>query len=130
MASPDRGAEPTILRVFELKEFLVSTGSIGGQVIARRRPAVRVGHYNHMDYVRALAAMSMVTLFVSIEFISVSLGFTRHFGDLTRSAVHFVGTVNVLIAMGAVVLIALVTFLVRRFPVSDAACAALTREDR
>ncbi len=103
---------------------------IGTQIIERRRPAVRVTS-PRKDTMRALVAISIVLTFVAVETIGGIVSPGRHFGDhyfgdVTMTAVHFVGTGNVLMALAAVAIVTLI----KRFPLTDDACVALSREDR
>jgi hypothetical protein len=101
--------------------------------LTSRRPAVRVGTYNHKDSIRALVAISIVLAFVTVETVGSVVGDTRHFGDhhfgdVTLHAIHFIGTGNVLLALGIAAIIALGSLLVVRFPLSEEACEALSRK--
>jgi hypothetical protein len=108
--------------------------SIGSQVITRRRPVVRVGNYNHKDIILALAATAVMLAFVAIETIGSAVSDTRrfgdyHFGDVTIHAINSIGisTVNVLVALGVAAVIAVASFLIARFPLTDEVCEALSR---
>lgn len=97
------------------------------------RSAASIGNYNHSGSVRALVAISIVLAFVTVEVIGSVVGDTRHFGDhhfgdVTIHAIHFIGTGNVLLALGIAAIIGAVSFLVVRFPLSEEACEALSRK--